>query len=464
MAPRLFEVLSRVAGTRLVLTAVDPLAVVVAGMLVLPGSVLPVAVAALATLMVCRGNGLHRSRLVPSVIEDLPALLLASLLAVVALVTVSPVLGVTDTAAWDRIAAFGLLVFGGTVLLRTTTYAVSRVLRRTRALAHPVLIVGTGSIGRQLADTLIARREYGLAPVGMLDDGNRHTLRGLPLPLVGGIGDLDRAMTDLEVDDVIFAFAGPPDQDMISTVRLCLEKHRQVFVVPRFHELMDHDRGRRTEMVRDVALMRLSRRSAQAPTRLAQRVVDVVVSLGGLVVLAPVLAVIAVAVRLETGPGVIFLQTRVGEGGRTFTTRKFASLRPAQFGTDATSWDIDNDTRIGPVGRFLRRTGLDELPRLVDVLYGELSLLGPVPAPAPTSGARDTGTGYQHPLLGTVRYDNFSIERRAPWRDVRVRLRSVLTGRHPTATPPLLLTPRDGSRPDAGTPGTEHELTGRRRG
>lgn len=482
MRSRLVDIVSRVRSIGPVLLLIDPLAVVVAGSVVFPGGLaLPLAAAALGALMVCRGSDLHRSRLVLSVIEDLPHLLLAAVVAVLALVMVSPVVGVGRSEDWYAIATFGLLSFGGMVLMRTATYALARVLRRARTVAHPVLIVGIGSTGRRLADTLIARREYGLAPVGMLDHENRHTVRGLPLPLVGDINDLDQAMTDLGVADVIFAFAGPPDQDMIATVRRCLDKDRQVFVVPRFHELMGQDHGRRTEMVRDIAVMQLRRRADRAYARIAQRTIDVVVSVGALVVLAPVLAVIAFAVRIETGPGVIFHQTRVGDGGRTFTTRKFTSLRPATFDADATSWDIDNDSRIGPVGGFLRRTGLDELPQLVDVMMGELSLVGPGTA-RPLTFTGFSPTTYAGQPLGDgltadrrqvdrarddsveqVRFDNFSIGARSLRDDVKVTLRTLL-GRRPAPSPSVRLIPADESRPDAGTPGTERELTGRRRG
>ncbi|SHK64168.1 Sugar transferase involved in LPS biosynthesis (colanic, teichoic acid) [Pseudonocardia thermophila] len=112
--------------------------------------------------------------------------------------------------------------------------------------------------------------------------------------------------------------------------------------------------------------------------RAVKRAVDVVVALVALVLVAPVLAVLALAVRLESGPGVLFRQQRVGQHGKVFTLYKLRSLRPVA-GEGDVRWNIDHDARLGPVGRFIRRTSLDELPQLWNVLVGDMSLVGPRP-------------------------------------------------------------------------------------
>jgi lipopolysaccharide/colanic/teichoic acid biosynthesis glycosyltransferase len=110
----------------------------------------------------------------------------------------------------------------------------------------------------------------------------------------------------------------------------------------------------------------------------AKRALDVAGALLGLLLAAPVLLLAALAVRYEGGPGILFRQRRVGLGGATFTLYKLRSLRPA--GTEAdTRWSIADDARLGPVGRFIRKTSIDELPQLINVLRGEMSLVGPRP-------------------------------------------------------------------------------------
>ena len=112
--------------------------------------------------------------------------------------------------------------------------------------------------------------------------------------------------------------------------------------------------------------------------RAAKRGIDILGALSGLLLTLPVLLVIAVAVRLEGGPGVIFRQQRVGQHGRVFTLYKLRSLKPVADEGDV-RWNIDNDSRLGKVGKFIRRTSLDELPQLINVLVGDMSLVGPRP-------------------------------------------------------------------------------------
>ncbi|WP_153505260.1 sugar transferase [Cumulibacter manganitolerans] len=109
---------------------------------------------------------------------------------------------------------------------------------------------------------------------------------------------------------------------------------------------------------------------------MSKRVVDVIVAAGALVVLSPLLAAVAVAVQLESPGGALFRQLRVGKNGKTFQILKFRSMRVDTNGPEVTS---ARDSRITRVGRLIRSTKLDELPQLVNVLRGEMSLVGPRP-------------------------------------------------------------------------------------
>ncbi|MCY7395751.1 MAG: sugar transferase [Nocardioides sp.] len=428
---RLLNVLPWVTSVRPVLTIVDPMAVVLAGLVAFAEiPVVALAAAALTVAAVGRGTGLHRSRLTLSVLEDLPALVLAAGTAVVALVVASPTINPARLQVWDDVALFGALMFAAMVLLRTATYATIHLLRLVGLVTHSLLVVGAGPTGQQLTAALLDHPEHGLRPVGMLACGGESSVRGLPVPLVGGLADLDLALRDLAVHDVVFACPEPPGPEVAAAVRRCLQQDLQVFVVPQSMDSWGTEH-RRTEMVLDVAVLRLRRRPRPA-TRLVRRGVDIVAALGGLVVLAPLLALVAVLVRLETGPGVIYQQTRVTDAGNTFTLLKFTTLQPARFGAEATTWSIDNESRIGPAGRVLRRTGLDDLPQLVNVLRGELSLLSP---------------RLDQPVAGLESFH----------RSARGSARRPLAGqRHLTAL--------GGSRPDAGTRAPDHEPSGPRRG
>jgi exopolysaccharide biosynthesis polyprenyl glycosylphosphotransferase len=457
----LIDVLPWLRSIRPLLTVVDPIAVVIAGLLVSSDAgVTAVGCAGLAALLVCRGADLHRSRLVLSVVEDVPKLGLAALIASLTLIALTPGSQV-HSRPWAMLLAFAGTTFLLLVVLRAAVYAVAHARRRSGRSSHPVVIVGAGVVGQRLANAFLNRAEYGLRPVGIIDTAPGITSRDLPLPLLGRIDVLENAMIDLGVDDVIFAFPDPPDDHTIDVVRRCVQADRQVFVVPRFFEMMGLDHHRRTEVIGDVAVMRLRRWGLQPHTLLAKRLLDLVVSIVALFLLFPVLLACAIAVRLETGPGVIFKQVRIGRGGQPFTLYKFRSLKPATELESATQWNVDVDDRLGPVGRFLRRTSLDELPQLVNVLRGDMSLVGP--RPERPFFVREfsrrqvryddrhrvqtglTGWAQVHDLRGDtsidarVRFDNYYIENWSLWADIKIMARTVRALSRPAPRAPLSL-------------------------
>jgi len=149
----------------------------------------------------------------------------------------------------------------------------------------------------------------------------------------------------------------------------------------------DYGGGVSEPMIDTMSTAALSRAPVDLPTvlitggrgaRAVKRGMDVVGALVGLLLTLPVLLVVALAVRIEGGPGVIFRQQRVGQHGRLFTLYKLRSLRPVGDEGDL-RWNIDHDSRLGAVGRFIRATSIDELPQLVNVLVGDMSLVGPRP-------------------------------------------------------------------------------------
>jgi exopolysaccharide biosynthesis polyprenyl glycosylphosphotransferase len=459
MNTRAIDLLPWLRSIRPLLTLVDPVAVVLAAAVVhqhvsLAGTV----AAAIAATVVNRAGDLHRSRLVLSVLEELPRLALSVVAATVTLAATAPLAGVGVRPAWAVLATFAGVLFGLLVVMRAAVYTLTHALRRNGRTAHPVIIVGSGVVGRRLAEALSTHPQYGLTPVGMIDCAPDLRARDLPVPLLGGIGSLERAMADLGVDDVIFAFPAPPDHDTIDVVRRCVQRDHQVFVVPRFFEMMGVEHHRRTELVRDIAVMRLRRTGLRARTLAAKRAADLMISSLALVLLAPLMALVALAVRLETGPGVIFRQTRVGLRGETFTLFKFRSLRPSTHEESATTWSIDNDARLGPVGRFIRRTSLDELPQLVNVWRGDMSVVGPRPERPhfvqEFSRSQDryadrhrvptgmTGWAQVNDLRGDtsigdrVRFDNYYIENWSLWGDVKIMFRTVRAVLRPTSVQP----------------------------
>jgi exopolysaccharide biosynthesis polyprenyl glycosylphosphotransferase len=311
---------------------------------------------------------------------------------------------------------------------------------------HRTLILGAGQVGTRLADTLRERRDYGLDPVGFVDSAPPTDDPALlPAPVLGGYEELGRIIREQTIRDVIVAFGSADEDELVDVLRTCDRLDVEVFLVPRLFEL--HNANRYTDEIWGIPLIRVRRAVFRSPWWKAKRLVDAVVAGLALVVLSPVMAAVALAVRYEGGPGIIFRQQRVGIDGRPFDVLKFRSLKPADESESQTNWNIKHDDRLGPVGKFIRATSLDELPQLWNIVRGDMSLVGPRPerphfvqqfsAHIPRYTARHrvpaglTGWAQAHGLRGDTsiedraRFDNYYIENWSPWLDMKIIVRTV---------------------------------------
>ncbi|MGY2126995.1 sugar transferase [Blastococcus sp. SYSU DS0617] len=391
--------------------------------------------------------GLYRSRLSLSVLDDLPVLTGRWL--------VSAALLVVGRIAWDALRSretviewrflWGALAIGVLVLaFRALGYWTVRRMRARGAVIHPTLVVGAGQVGSDLAEVLHAHPEYGLRPVGFLDDDPPDHPRTVDLPMMGGADALQGILQRGEVHAVVVAFCAMKESDMVRVIRTCDRFRCELFLVPRFFEL--HQVGVDMDSAWGFPLVRLRRSTYRSATWPLKRLTDVLLSGLALAFLAPLLALLALAVRIDGGPGVLFRQVRVGVDGRRFELLKFRSLRPASSAESATTWNVADDPRLSPFGRLLRATSLDELPQLYNVLRGDMSLVGPRPERPyfvsqfeesyPSYGARHrvpsgvTGLAQVHGLRGDTsiadraRFDNYYIENWSLWLDVKIMLRT----------------------------------------
>ena len=192
-----------------------------------------------------------------------------------------------------------------------------------------------------------------------------------------GPSELSNVLERYEPHALLLTPGAMREDETITLVRAC-QKHRcEVFVLPRLHQVTQVSDD--MDFLGDLPLIRLRRAAYRSLSWHLKRVVDIVFSALALVVLSPVLAACALAVRLEGGPGVIFRQERVGCDGVRFQLLKFRSMRPANEQESKTQWNIAHDNRVGQVGRLLRVTSLDELPQLFNILRGDMSVVGPRP-------------------------------------------------------------------------------------
>jgi len=390
-----------------------------------------------AALTVGNAQSSYRARIAPSVFDDVPAILSQAALP---LLVLGPIAAARDAAGvlWLPVVALPALVAA-----RTVSFQVVRTLRRRGLLVERTLVVGAGHQGTVIADTLRHHPEYGLAPVAFLDTFQDE----LDPPIIGTVGELDDILRQLEVERVVVAFGSTREPEMVTVLRACDNHRVSVHIVPRFFELGVAPRSPDTEHIWGIPLVRLRRAALRPAARRAKRIFDVVVATAALVLLAPLMAVTALVVR-ASGPGpVLFRQKRVGEGGKVVEVLKFRTM-PVNDDSE-TTWNVEDDERVTRIGGFLRKTSIDELPQLINVLRGEMSIVGPRPerpffveqfdASIPRYTDRHrlpggmTGWAQVNHLRGDTsieeraRFDNHYIEHWSLWRDLVIVVKTFAT-------------------------------------
>ncbi|MFE9102270.1 exopolysaccharide biosynthesis polyprenyl glycosylphosphotransferase [Actinomadura geliboluensis] len=326
-------------------------------------------VAALAALAVVGANaagGLYRTRRSPSLLADGPPLL-ARILAVGAVVAVllpHPVAALLWAVAVAATMSLGFRAF---------VNAAVRTYRCRRARPRPALVVGTGPTAAHLVDILGERGELGLAAVGQVAAG-----RPAAAPVLGEIADLPALVQAYRVGTLVVVAEDVHPDHLGAVLRVSFGLPCETLLVRPSSDVVPVAAARR-EYLAGLPCARVDWGLRDPAARRAKRALDVVLGSLLLVVAAPVLAVCAVAVRVEGGPGVLFRQRRIGLGGEEFVLLKFRTLKPADETEADTRWTVKNDERMGRVGRFLRNTSLDELPQLWNVVRGDMSLVGPRP-------------------------------------------------------------------------------------
>jgi exopolysaccharide biosynthesis polyprenyl glycosylphosphotransferase len=387
--------------------------------------------------------GLYRPRLSLSVLDDLPSLVGRPLAA--AAVTTTAGVALRAGQPVESLLLTACVMAAALITLRALGYAVVRRCRRDGVVSHPTVILGAGRVGGHLAELLLQHPEYGLRPVGFLDSDPLLGSDERPIPLLGGTESLSSVIVEFGVHNVIVAFGAAPESQMVDVIRTCDRLETEIFFVPRLFELSGSSRD--MDQVWGLPLVRLHRAAFRTPSWRVKRLIDVVLAVTALVALFPVMAVCALAVSLGGRGGVFFSQERVGLDGRSFKVWKFRTLKPASEDESQTTWNIANDARLGPVGKVLRKTSLDELPQLWNILRGDMSVVGPRPE-RPHFASRFaesfpryshrhrvpaglTGYAQVHGLRGDTsiedraRFDNYYIENWSLWADAKIVVRTI---------------------------------------
>jgi exopolysaccharide biosynthesis polyprenyl glycosylphosphotransferase len=291
----------------------------------------------------------------------------------------------------------GLLVLLVSALTFLATRRIAKLVlsRRRDELTQSALIVGAGDVGQLVARKLLRHPEYGIKPVGFVDESPKRWRADVDdVPIVGVIDDVAPIVRELAVDRVIVAFSRQNDQHTLAQVRPLAGLGVHVDVVSRLFELVGP--GAALTSVEGMPLVSISPRGRSVAASRVKRAIDIVGASVGLTVAAPLFLWAAWRIPRETPGPVFYRQTRLGADMREFTMLKFRTMTvdadpSAHRAYIARTMNGDHVPAVGELykldrrnditrtGRWLRRTSLDELPQLINVLQGTMSLVGPRP-------------------------------------------------------------------------------------
>jgi exopolysaccharide biosynthesis polyprenyl glycosylphosphotransferase len=427
-------------------------------------------------LMIFALRGAYAPRLRLRLLDDLRGVMSVTAIAAMAVISTRVLIGadhdVASETAYFWALATVLLGAGRTTLLRTEARA-----RRRGEVAVPTLILGAGRMAHVTARRLIAEPELGLKPIGFLDADplavEAHDSVGLPV--FGAIPDLERVVSQHDIQHVIVTFSKVPHEVLLAAVRRARELGVAVSILPRLFEI----EGERATVERlgSLPLVAIESSDPKGWQFKLKYALERVLAALSLLLALPLLIAAAVAVRLTMGGPVLFRQRRVGADGREFDMLKLRTMkgRPEEAEEADIDWALEQlatsggaddliDTpranaerrdRSTRVGRLLRRFSMDELPQLWNVVRGEMSLVGPRPERVRyvrsfelsiyryserhraksgiTGWAQVNGLRGKTSLRDRVEWDNYYIENWSPWLDLKIILMTVscvLRGKH----------------------------------
>lgn len=273
------------------------------------------------------------------------------------------------------------MLLANTILLPVVILLWRTLIAKTLLVDLPkkrVLIIGSGDLAKKIGGTIYQHPDYGFGLVGFIDDDPSRLGVSIINPgIVGGYGDIARIADTQNIDMIIVALPDRRSKLPMSALLDCKLKGVAVEEGETFNERMTGqiplDHLKPSWMVFSDGFKSLRSR------KILKRTLDLTAAAICLVISAPLMLLTAVIIKLESKGPIIFKQLRVGENGREYNIYKFRSMRADAESSSGPVWAVKKDDRVTKVGRFIRKTRIDELPQLINVLKGDMSFVGPRP-------------------------------------------------------------------------------------
>lgn len=256
-------------------------------------------------------------------------------------------------------------------LIRELIYDLEKWYLRRGWISRRAVIVGDGERGIALYKKLMAQPGWGIVPVGFVCDSE------IDGPCLGKLAELDEIIKSYSLDLVIFNLAHNGQDFIVDYVLKNDNLRLEYMIAPDMIGLLTFNAE--SVQIEGIPVLRWGKTPIEGYSRAVKRIFDMVFAGFGIVAASPVFIGVALAVKLDSPGPILFKQKRIGRNGRKFTMYKFRSMCVDNAGATGAGWTVKDDPRRTRVGKFIRRSNLDELPQLFNVLFGQMSLVGPRP-------------------------------------------------------------------------------------
>ena len=272
-------------------------------------------------------------------------------------------------------------------------FIVGKILSKAGYLTIPVLLVGAGKTAELVKKSLDRMPIATYKIIGYVDDNPKSSTIAKEYPCLGAFSDVEDVIKDTGVQTVLICAPGLESKKLVSLINQLQLLVKRVAFVPELFGLPTSNITARGMMEEQAVVLRVQNNLARKSNRIMKRIFDIVATVCGGILILPIFAIIAVIIYLDSPGPIVFGHKRVGQGGKAFLCYKFRSMvpnaqealeeylkeNPTAYEEWVREFKLKDDPRVTRIGKFLRKTSLDELPQLWNVLVGDMSLVGPRP-------------------------------------------------------------------------------------
>lgn len=280
----------------------------------------------------------------------------------------------------QSVLLYGLIVFAMMAVSRFIIRSIQKFLAQKGRGLHKAIIIGAGKSAKIAYDDLKRNKILGMEVLGFVSLNGQGPDPSLGInknQILGNIDEIEQIIDKWQVQDVMVALDPEHREKLVSIIAKTDSPEISLKLLPDFHQVVSG--LSKTNQIFGMPLIEVSPEPMQLWEQVTKRIIDIIISIIVLTLTLPFLLLIGLLVRLSSNGPAIYKQTRVGRKGKPFTMYKFRTMLEDAEKSSGPKWASKNDPRVTPIGKWLRKLRIDEIPQLVNVLKGDMSLVGPRP-------------------------------------------------------------------------------------